>query len=547
MKTTTTRLIALLIALGLSTAAFRVAEDNNYFEILKNIEIFTNLYKELNTNYVDEIDPGKLMRTGLESMVGSLDPFTNYIPESRIEEFRIASEGKYRGIGATVRRKGEELVLTDLYEDSPANRSGLKAGDRILAIDGKTTQGKTPSEVNEILQGFPGSEVTLSVQPFGTDKPEEVTLVRGEVSIANVPYSGMVSDEVGYINLTTFTRDAGKNVQKALRDLQRENPDMEGVILDLRGNGGGLLTEAVNVVNTFVPKGELVVSMRGKLENRNRDFKTMAEAIDTDIRVAVLINSKSASASEIVSGAIQDLDRGVLLGQRSYGKGLVQNTMDVGYNSQLKVTTAKYYIPSGRCIQSVRYKDGEPLQIPDEERSQFKTRGGRTVLDGGGVKPDVILEEARDVPLIKSLDDGLWIVDFASVYCQGMDSISDARDFVFRDFETFSAFLSDSEYHFESAAEKELKAFEEALEDSGEAPQVSEELAILYRKLDESTGRVMEMRREEILSLIQQEIVSRFYFHRGRVENGLNNDPQVIAAIEVLMDQDRYAAILKPE
>jgi len=221
--------------------------------------------------------------------------------------------------------------------------------------------------------------------------------------------------------------------------------------------------------------------------------------------------------------------------------------MDVGYNSQLKVTTAKYYIPSGRCIQSVRYKDGEPLQIPDEERSQFKTRGGRTVLDGGGVKPDVMLEEARDVPLIKSLDDGLWIVDFASVYCQGMDSISDARDFVFRDFETFSAFLSDSEYHFESAAEKELKAFEEALEDSGEAPQVSEELAILYRKLDESTSRVMEMRREEILSLIQQEIVSRFYFHRGRVENGLNNDPQVIAAIEVLMDQDRYAAILKPE
>ena len=540
------RLVALIVVLGLGASAFRVADNNNYFEILKNIEIFTNLYKEVNTNYVDDIDPGKLMRTGLEAMVGSLDPFTNYIPESRIEQFRFAAEGKYRGIGATVRKKGEELVITDLYEDSPANRSGLRAGDRILAVDGKSTRGKNPSEVNEILQGFPGSEVSLTVLSYGSEKPREVALVRGEVNVPNVPHSGMVSERVGYINLTTFTRDAGRNVQKALRDLQRDHPDMEGVILDLRDNGGGLLTEAVNVVNTFVPKGELVVSMRGKLKERNRDFKTMSEAVDTDIRVAVLINHKSASASEIVSGALQDLDRGVLLGQRSYGKGLVQNTMDVGYNSQLKVTTAKYYIPSGRCIQSVEYQNGEPVQIPDEERSRFKTRGGRTVLDGGGVKPDVLLEEVREVPVIKALDDELLIVEFASRYCAAVDSIGDARDFVFDDFEAFVSFLRDSDFHFESAAEKQLKAFEVALSEEAFNPQVEAELEVIYAKLNTAADEALLSRRNEILRLVQQEIVSRFYFHKGRVENGLNNDPQVIAAIEVLSDTTRYGELLKP-
>lgn len=537
--------VFLIGSVALTGMAYTVKEDNKYFEIVKNIEIFTNLYKELNTHYVDEIDPGKLMRTGLEAMVESLDPFTNYIPESRIEDYRFRTEGKYRGIGAQVRQKGEYVIITEPYEDSPAVRAGLQAGDLIIAVDGKSTKGKTPDDVNKILQGFPGSEIELTIQRQGDKKPMDISLVRGEVNVPNVPYSGMVSEDVGYVNLTTFTRNAGGNVQDALRDLRRENPDLKGVILDLRDNGGGLLIEAVNVVNTFVAKGEHVVSMRGKIKERDRDFKTMGAPVDEDISVAVLINSRSASASEIVSGALQDLDRAVLLGQRSYGKGLVQNTMDVGYNSQLKVTTAKYYIPSGRCIQSVEYEDGEPVHIPDEERSKFKTRGGRTVLDGGGVKPDIMMKEVTEYPIIKALEESFMILDFATKYQQAHEEIAPAKTFRFEDFEGFLTFLQEQDFDYDSRAEEHLREFEKQAEQEGLLDRFDAELKTMREKIAAEQEAELRKHKDDILRLIQKEIVSRYYYQRGRVENGLQNDPEVDKAIVVLTEVDQYKKILR--
>ncbi|MCB0640654.1 MAG: PDZ domain-containing protein, partial [Phaeodactylibacter sp.] len=361
-----------------------------------NIEIFTNLYKEINTYYVDDLDPSKLMRTGVDAMLESLDPYTNYISESEIEGYRYISEGRYNGIGAQMDFIRDFATVTETYQDAHADKAGLKPGNQIVAVAGKSAEGKTPEELNEILKGSPGTEIELTVRRPGTDKELTILLQRDEVRVPNVPYHGMVNEDIGYISLTVFTREAGMNVANALRELKQENPQLKGVIFDLRGNGGGLLLEAVNISNSFVPKGELVVTTKGKVQDWDRSFLTQNSPVDQEIPLVVLINNRSASASEIVSGVIQDLDRGVLMGQRSYGKGLVQNTRDIGYNSKVKLTTAKYYIPSGRCIQSVEYQDGEPVHIADDKRAKFRTRNGRVVLDGGGVKPDVIVPAPED-------------------------------------------------------------------------------------------------------------------------------------------------------
>lgn len=364
--------IAGIVAIVIIGIAASQQPANRHFEIIKNLEIFSNLYKEINTSYVDDVDPGTLMRTGVDAMMESLDPFTNYISESEIEGYRFMTEGKYNGIGAISKKIGDFVTITELYEDHAADNAGLRPGDKLVAIDGKDAKGKDPEALNNILRGFPGTEVVLTIRRPGTPEDFEVTLVRGEVQVPNVPYHGMVSDNIGYIALTTFTRQAGINVSKALNELKTENPNLKGVIFDLRDNGGGLLSEAVNVSNVFIPRNELVVTTKGKVKDWDRSFNTTGEATDTEISLTVLINKRSASASEIVSGVVQDYDRGVLMGQRSYGKGLVQHTRDIGYNSKLKLTTAKYYIPSGRCIQSVEYENGEPVDIPDEKRTQFK-------------------------------------------------------------------------------------------------------------------------------------------------------------------------------
>ncbi|RMF21424.1 MAG: S41 family peptidase [Bacteroidetes bacterium] len=532
-----------LFVLGLGTTLN--TDHGKYFEIAKNIEIFTNIYKEVNTYYVDELDPGKLMRTAVDAMLKSLDPYTNFISESDIEGFRYVTEGKYNGIGAQIRVIDGYITIAEPYEKSPAMEAGLRAGDQIIAVDGHNAVGKTPEEVNEILKGYPGTEVELTIKRPGVDKELKVRLVRDEVKVPNVPYVGFVADDVGYIVLTTFTRDAGRNVAGALKDLEADNPDLKGVILDLRGNGGGLLAEAVNVSNVFIPKGELVVSTRGKVKEWDRSFKTLNPPVDTDIPLAVLIDKNSASASEIVSGVIQDLDRGVLIGQRSYGKGLVQNTRDVGYNAKVKMTTAKYYIPSGRCIQSVEYKDGKPAHIPDDQRAAFKTRNGRTVLDGGGLKPDILLDPDAESDILETLQEKHFIFKYATRFALQHDSIAPPEEFHFTDWEDFLAFLAEENFDYDTDSERLLKQLKEKAAEEGYLRPA--DIKAIEAKIIEAKKQDLEKNKDAILDLLEKEIVSRYYFEEGRIMVGLRNDPEIKIAVEVLTDSARYRQLLSPQ
>lgn len=532
-----------LVILMLSIATTFKTDHGKYFEISKNIEIFTNLYKEINTFYVDDLDPGKLMRTGVDAMLESLDPYTNYISESEIEGFRYITEGKYNGIGALSRKIGDYVTITELYKDQPADKASLKVGDQLVAVDGKNVVKKSTDDVNNILRGFPGTEVELTIRRPGKDGDFKINLTRDEVKVPNVPYSGMISDEVGYIALTTFTRNAGKNVASALQTLKDENPNLKGVVFDLRGNGGGLLTEAVNVSNVFIPKGELVVTTKGKVKDWDRSFKTLNKPIDQDIPLVMLINNNSASASEIVSGVIQDLDRGVLLGQRSYGKGLVQNTRDVGYNSKVKLTTAKYYIPSGRCIQGVSYEDGEPINIPDEERAKFTTRNGRTVLDGGGVKPDLKVDKDGDSDILKKLRKEFLIFDYVTEYTLKNEPIADATGFHFTKFDDFLAFLKERNFDYDTKTENLLAKLKEHADEDGYL--VESDIDILENKIITAKKNDLEKHKDVIIDLIEKEIAGRYFYQRGKIEIGLRNDLEIKEAISLLKDGSKYDSLLQ--
>lgn len=515
---------------------------SNYFDIAKNLEIFANAYKEINQNYVDVLDPGKLMRQGMDAMLEGLDPFTNYISETDIEGYRYQMDGKYNGVGAVARKRGEWVVISDIYENSPAQKCGMKVGDEIINIDGQSAKGRTDEAVLEFLRGFPGTSAKIKVRRPVENKEITLTLERADVTIPNVPHSGFVSDGIGYINLTTFTQDASRNIGTAYKNLKSKNPDMKGLILDLRGNGGGLLIEAVNIVNLFVPRGELVVATKGKVPERNNDFKTMSTPFDTEIPLVVLINKKSASASEIVSGSFQDLDRGVLMGQLSYGKGLVQNTADVGFNAKIKLTTSKYYIPSGRCIQSTRYKNGEPVEIPESERAPFKTRNGRTVYDGGGVKPDIYLQKDTLAGVTKALLDQFIVFDYATKYAAEHPSIDSIELFEFTDWADFSNFAKSKNFSYESASEKKIKELTTLAQN--ENWPLTAELTAMEAKIKSEKAAEMERSKDKILHEIEQEIVGRFYYQRGKVRKGLVNDPEVKEAVKLLNDNSRYRQIL---
>lgn len=532
-----------LVAVLLVGAAFTSSTVNDkYFEIIKNIEIFTNLYKEVNTYYVDDIDPGQLMRTGIDAMVGSLDPFTNYISESDIEGYRFQVEGRYRGIGAKSEKIGDYVTITELYKDQPADKAGLLPGDRIVSVDGQSAVGRSIAEVNEIMRGYPGTTMALVIQRPGETEELTINLVRGDVEVPNVPYYGMVSDEVGYINLTTFTRNAGRNISSAFKELKTENPDLKGLILDLRGNGGGLLNEAVNICNIFIPRDKVVVTTRGKVKEWDRSYKTMNQPVDTEIPLTVLINKKSASASEIVSGVMQDYDRGVLIGQDSYGKGLVQNTMDVGYNARVKITTAKYYIPSERCIQSVEYEDGEPVMIADEKRARFKTSNGRTVLDGGGVHPDIELDPATDEGVVKALIDQHMIFNFVTNWRLQHPTIDTVTEFRFTEFDAFASYLKAEDFSFDNETEKLLTQLKEQAAEDG--VDLSSEISHLQAKIDAAQAAELNEYRDVIIDLIEKEIAGQYYYQRGKIQMALRNDSEIKEAISVLGDEARYKQIL---
>ncbi len=537
----------ILVVFLIAGVGFSFVTDNNgkYFQIAKNIEIFTNLYKEINTYYVDDVDPAKLMRTGVDAMLESLDPYTNYISESEIEGFKYMIDGKYGGIGADTKDIGGDITIVLTHEGFPADEAGLKPGDVIVAVDGKSTEGKNSESISDILKGSPGSTVNIDYKSPGSDKKKQVAVTRKEVKVPNVPFSGMVSDDVGYAALTTFTQDAGKNVSDALKKLKKENPNLKGFILDLRGNGGGLLREAINVCNVFIPKGEEIVVTRGKVKDWDRSFRTLNAPVDEEIRVVVLIDNNSASASEIVSGVLQDLDRAVLLGQSSYGKGLVQNTRDVGYNSKVKLTTAKYYIPSGRCIQAVSYKDGEPLDIPDVKRTPFKTQNGRKVLDGGGVKPDLSLKDAKLSNVLKGLNKEHLIFKYVTDYQMKNREVAAPDKFKFDDYSGFMNFVATETFSFDTDTEKTLKALDKEAEDDGYKELIQSEIKSMKDKILQNKKNDLKKYQSQITESIEKEIMKRYYYQKGKVQIGLRNDSEIKEAVKLLNDANKYNGILK--
>ncbi len=532
------RALSLVLVLGFTTLF-----ESDSFEISKNLEIFANVYKELHTGYVDELEPGSMMKTAIDAMLASLDPYTNYYSSSQIEEQRFQTEGRYSGLGAQFRLVGDYPIITEVYEGSPAQQAGIKPGDEIRAINGASAKGKTAEEVRAVVSGFPGTKLTLEFLPFGESQTKKVDIVRGEVNIPNVPYYGMLDDQIAYISLTIFTAGAARNIEMAINDIKKEHPKLEGLVLDLRYNPGGLLNEAVDICDLFLPPEETVVVMRGKVPEHDRTFKTRRPAKEADLPIVVLINKKSASASEIVSGSLQDLDRAVIMGQRSYGKGLVQNVRDVGYNARMKLTTAKYYIPSGRCIQAVRYEHGEPVDIPDEERARFRTRNGREVLDGGGITPDIRLPDHTQTPLIQALEEQLILTKFAAAYTRNLDSLPPVSEYHFNDWPAFERFLEEQQFSYQTKAEEEIRQAVEAAQEEGF--DIRTEVKTLQESIARAKAGALETEKTLIIRLIEQEIARRFYFQAGKTEIALRDDPEVQAAVELLHDGNRYRELLK--
>ena len=543
--------IAVLAVVAALTIGFVGARDKD-FEMSKNLDIYHTLFRELSIYYVDEIDPGDLVKKSIDEMLKTLDPYTEFIPESAIEDFRIQTTGQYGGIGAMIHNKGKYVEIVEPIADAPAHLAGIKAGDIIKEIDGRDIADINQDDVSELLKGEPKSKVTLTVETPYTGQTRKVDIVRQKIKMKSVPYYGMVADGIGYILLTSFTENCTQEVKDALLSLKKDN-QIKGIILDLRKNPGGLLNEAVSISNIFVDKGSEIVSTKGKVKIWNKTYYATSDPIDTGTPLAVLINSRSASASEIVSGVIQDLDRGVIVGTRSFGKGLVQTTRDLSYNTKLKLTTAKYYIPSGRCIQALDYshrnKDGSVGKVPDSLITKFQTRVGRDVYDGGGVLPDVKVEPEMMSDIAVSLYGKNLIFDYATLYAQKHSSISEPSKFRIsdEDYADFTNFLSDKDYDYTLESEKIIGDLEKAIKLEKHSNSVESELEQVRAKLSHNKEADLQLCKSEISYLLQEEIVSRYYFQEGRAIALLQKDSTLVKAIEVLNNPTEYKRLLSPQ
>lgn len=531
--------------------SFRSASDNErYFEIAKNLDIFATLFKEVNTYYVDEVPPSKLVKTGIDAMLKSLDPYTNYIPEDDIEDFRTMTTGQYGGIGAVVVKRANKTIVQAAYEGYPAQKAGLLPGDEILNINGVSLEKKTNSDISKLLKGQANSQVKLMVTRYGQDAPVEVNITRDKIQVDNVPYYGMLTSDIGYFQLAGFTVDAGKEVRLAVSKLKEQGA--KKIVFDIRDNPGGLLNEAVNISNLFVDKGLDIVSTKGKVTEWNKTYKALDTPLDTQIPIAIITSNRSASASEIVSGVLQDYDRAVLVGERTFGKGLVQATRPLSYNSQLKVTTAKYYIPSGRCIQEIDYShradDGSLGKFPDSLRTAFKTQTGRTVFDGGGVAPDVEVQEQDVAEITRLLLQKNYVFDYATRYRAEHTSIPPARDFKLSDaeYQKFIQFLQGKDVSYSTEVEKSLADVIKKAKEEKHYDDVKNELEAIRRKVSTNKSNDLIRFKPEIRELLEQEIVSRYYFQKGSIEASFDDDPNILAAVQVLNEPNRYAALLKP-
>ncbi|WP_236969308.1 S41 family peptidase [Membranihabitans marinus] len=516
--------------------------NNKTFEIAKNLEIFVEVYKNLNNHYVDDLDPATIMNVGLDAIMKSLDPYTRFYSESEIESYRFQTEGKYDGIGARIAKIEDAVTVLETYEGGPAVAAGLRAGDQIVTIDGISLLNKSNEEVKDVLLGTGGAEVVLGVKRYGDSEVQSIPVKKGEVNVKNVPYSGMIDDEYGYIALSTFTEQAGSNVRGALLELINNNKGLKGLIFDLRGNGGGYLREAVEVSNVFLPKGQLIASTKGKVLEEQKSYKTMKDAVSEELPVIVLIDGNSASASEIVSGSLQDYDRAVLLGERTYGKGLVQITKNLPYNNRMKLTTSKYYIPSGRCIQSVEYDaDGEPIVIADSLRTTFKTSNGRVVLDGGGVKPDVELSSDINPEILQHLRQKYLIFNYANEYYLHHPEIGNVEEFEYEDYQDWLKFIESKGFNYQSKAQS---ALDELKNNVSDYKKFEKEIKAISNQLAKEKESSLEEHQQVIQQEIGKEIASRYYLQKGKILYALRHDPQITKAIEVMKDQKRYNEIL---
>ncbi|MBL7884453.1 MAG: PDZ domain-containing protein, partial [Bacteroidia bacterium] len=499
--------------------------------------------------YVDETNPGDLMKKGIDKMLESLDPYTNYIPESEIEDYRYMTTGQYGGIGALIRQQGDYVIVSEPYEGFPAQKADIRAGDKILKLNDIDVKGKKTDDVSKLLKGQASTTIKLLIEREGEKKPIEKIVNREEIKIKNVPYHGMLNQEIGYIKLSGFTENAAGEVKSALLDLKK-NASLKSIVLDLRGNPGGLLKEAIDIVNIFSEKGTEIVSTKGKVKEWDKIHKALNNPVDLNIPIAVLVDRGSASASEIVSGAIQDLDRGIVVGQRSYGKGLVQQTRPLTYNSQLKVTVAKYYIPSGRCIQALDYshknEDGSVDKVPDSLIFAFKTKNGRIVYDGGGVAPDIAIEQKKYSNILGSLVTKNLIFDFATKYRIAHETIASAKEFKLNDneYNDFISFLKGKEYDYTTRTERKIEEIEKNAKEEKLLDAVSADIEELKKKIAQTKNEDLIKYKVEIKQFLEEEIASRYYYQNGRLEASLKEDDELKEAISILNDAEKYKKTL---
>lgn len=539
--------VIFLVLFGAVFVAFK--SDDRYFEIAKNLDIFATMFKELNAYYVDEINPNRAMRLSIEGMLKQLDPYTNFYPEDDIEDYMTMTTGKYNGIGATVTpRNGKQLVVM-IYEGSPADKAGMKIGDEIIKIDGVDIVNRKGVDIGRLLKGQTGTSVKLAVKRYGQNSPVELTVGRDIVKTLNVPHHGMINNEVGYIQLNDFTATAAKEVKTAFNDLKAQG--MKQLVFDLRGNPGGLLNMSVEICNMFLPKDALIVETRGKVAEWNRKYNGTEQPIDTDMPIVVLINSQSASAAEIVSGTLQDYDRAVLIGQKSFGKGLVQTTRDLSYNTKMKITTAKYYIPSGRCIQAIDYThrnaDGSVGKVPDSLKTAFKTKNGRTVYDGGGVDPDIKLEVNAMSSVTANLLTKSMIFDYATKYYFEHPNLKPEKNFSIQDsdYQDFINWLKTKDFTYSTATEKQLDNLEASAKKDKSLDMIQEQIKLLRSKIDQSKQQDLIKFKSEIKEQLEIEILSRYYYQKAMKFVSFEKDNEVQEALKLFKDMSRYQSILK--
>jgi carboxyl-terminal processing protease len=538
----------LILFLGAGFTTIR----NKDLEIVKNLDIYCTLFRELNMFYVDETSPEKLITTSINSMLESLDPYTTYIPEKEMDDFNFQTTGEYGGIGSLIRKYEERIIIADPYENFPAAKSGLRPGDILLEVDGKKTDDMEIADVSELLKGQPGTELKLKIKRPYTEELIDLRVIREKIVINNVSYSGMLNENTGYIRLSNFTTNASAEVRSAYLELKK-NPGFNSLVLDLRSNPGGLMIEAVRTCNLFIDKGELIVSTKGKVKKWDSEYKTTGQALDSEIPMVVLVNRASASASEIVAGAMQDLDRAVVVGQRTFGKGLVQTTRPLKYNSQLKVTTAKYYIPSGRCIQALDYshrnEDGSVGNVPDSLVSEYETRNGRLVYDGGGIQPDIeVVPENLSEIALRLYTESIYF-DFANRYRSIHDSISGPASFELteQEYEDFKDFVTEKDFEYETATMKVFNRLVETAKKEKYYGLSKAEFELLETKLSHDNLQDLETFREEVQQILEEEIVGRYYYHTGRIKQQIDEDGPLQKALTVISNPEEVRLILNGE